>query len=108
MAGSRQLLTRPSPELNTRDYWPLVLAEGQEKMGVDPAERFPLQEQTIIHRVLFASDIPIVENLGGAVAQFVNRRVHVCAFPWRFAGGEAAFVRVVAFVAQDGEPGRPT
>jgi arylformamidase len=93
---------------NTRDYWPLVLAEGQEKMGVDPSERFPLQEQTIIHRVLFASDIPIVENLGGAVAQFVNRRVHVCAFPWRFAGGEAAFVRVVAFVAQDGEPGRPT
>ncbi len=87
---------------NTRDYWPLVLEEARVKLGVSPAERFPLREQTIIHRVLFAADIPIVENLSGTVAEFVGKRVHVCAFPWRFAGGEAAFVRVVAFDHQSG------
>jgi arylformamidase len=83
---------------NTRDYWPVVLEEAQAKVGGSIADKFPVREQTIIHRILFAANIPIVENLSGAVAQFVGRRVHVCAFPWRFAGGEAAFVRVVAFV----------
>jgi kynurenine formamidase len=87
---------------NTRDYWQVVLEEAEQRIGGSVAEKFPLREQTIIHRVLFQANIPIVENLSGAVAQFVGRRVHVCAFPWRFAGGEAAFVRVVAFVDPDG------
>jgi kynurenine formamidase len=78
-------------------YWPVVLEEAEQKIGGSSADRFPARDQTAIHRVLFAANIPIVENLSGAVAQFVGRRVHVCAFPWRFAGGEAAFVRVVAF-----------
>jgi arylformamidase len=82
---------------NTRDYWPVTLEDAQAKLGGDLATLFPVREQTIIHRVLFAANIPIIENLSGAVAQFVGKRVHVCAFPWRFAGGEAAFVRVVAF-----------
>ena len=84
---------------NTRDYWPLVLEEGEKKIGMPAAVRFPLAEQTIMHRVLFGADTPIVENLSGAVAQFINKKVHVCAFPWRFAGGEAAFVRVVTIVS---------
>jgi arylformamidase len=90
---------------NSRDVWPLVLQEAEAKMGVAPADRFPLQDQTIIHRVLFEHDIPIVENLNGAVAQFVGEPVYVCAFPWRFAGGEAAFVRVVALAGPPTEGG---
>lgn len=83
---------------NTRDYWPLVYQEAERVMEQSPADRFPLQDQTIIHRILFAHDIPIVENLSGAVAELVGRRTSVCAFPWKFAGGEAALVRVVAFI----------
>jgi len=88
---------------NTRDYWPVVLEEAEQKLGSGIADKFPVREQTIIHRVLFAANIPIVENLSGAVAQFVNKRVHVSAFPWRFAGGEAAFVRVVAFAESEAQ-----
>jgi arylformamidase len=83
---------------NTATWWPLVVAEAEETMGVKPAERFPLHCQTIIHRILFESNILIVENLSGAVLQLASRQARVCAFPWKFAGGEAAFVRVVGFV----------
>ena len=50
-----------------------------------------------MRKILFAADIPIVENLGPAIADLVGRQIYMCAFPWKFAGGEAAFVRVVAF-----------
>ncbi len=82
---------------NTRDYWPQVYAEAERVMGESPAERFPVERQMMIHKILFAHDIPIVENISGAVAQLIGRRADVCAFPWKFAGGEAALVRVVAF-----------
>lgn len=83
---------------NTADWWPLVAEEGERAIGMKREERFPPQDQTIMHKVLFPADIPIVENLGSAIADLVDRQAYVCAFPWKFAGGEAAFVRVVAFV----------
>jgi kynurenine formamidase len=76
----------------------LIAEEGERAIGMSLAERFPPQNQTIMHKILFAHDIPIVENLGGAIAGLVGRQFYACAFPWKFAGGEAAFVRVVAFV----------
>lgn len=84
---------------NTAQWWPLVVQEAEEVMGEKPSERFPLHCQTIIHKVLFEANIPIVENLSGMIRGLVGREATVCAFPWRFAGGEAAFVRVVAFAA---------
>jgi arylformamidase len=86
---------------NTRNYWPLVLAEAERTMGVAADVRFPGHDQMAIHTVLFAHDIPIVENLSGAVTELIGRRAHVCAFPWKFDGGEAALVRVVAFTDPD-------
>jgi arylformamidase len=50
-----------------------------------------------MHIHLFRHDIPIVENIGGAITELLDRRVEACAFPWRFVGGEAALVRVVVF-----------
>ncbi len=82
---------------NTATWWPLVVEEAEETIGMPIGERFPLCCQTVMHRVLFAHDIPIVENLSGAVAQLIGKPAHMCAFPWKFAGGEAALVRAVAF-----------
>jgi kynurenine formamidase len=83
---------------NTRDWWPLVYEEAEAAMSVSPKERFPLQHQTICHVRLFQYNIPIVENLNSNVTKLTGRDAHICAFPWKFAGGEAALVRVVGFV----------
>ena len=82
---------------NSRHHWQLVWEEANETMG-DVNVRFPLKGQTIIHRTLFANNIPIVENLSGDIIQLKGKDAFIMAFPWKFAGGEAAFVRVVAFV----------
>jgi arylformamidase len=82
---------------NSRHHWQLVWDEANEIMG-DVNSRFPLKGQTIIHRKLFANNIPIVENLSGDIIQLKDKDAFIMAFPWKFAGGEAAFVRVVAFV----------
>jgi kynurenine formamidase len=89
----------PDHPMNTNmaKWWPWIAGEAERAMGVDPFQRFPQQGQAAIHRILFAHDIPIVENLSGGVASLIGKRVHMCAFPWKFAGGEAAFVRAVAF-----------
>ena len=71
---------------NTRDYWPLVRAEAERTMGVAADVRFPAHNRMALHTVLFAHDIPIVENLSGAVAELIGRQAHVCAFPWKFDG----------------------
>jgi kynurenine formamidase len=82
---------------NSRDHWQLVWDEANEVIG-DVNSLFPLKGQTIIHRKLFAHNIPIVENLSGHIIQLKDADAFVTAFPWKFAGGEAAFVRVVAFL----------
>ena len=43
-------------------------------------------------------NIPMLENLGGEIAEVAGRRIDVGAFPWRWVGGEASICRVVAFV----------
>jgi kynurenine formamidase len=82
---------------NSRHHWQLVWEEASAVMG-DIDARFPLKGQTIIHRRLFAHNSPIVENLNGEIIRLKDKDAFVMAFPWKFAGGEAAFVRVVAFV----------
>jgi kynurenine formamidase len=86
---------------NTRDWWPDVYEEGQAAMSVSPKERFPQRHQTICHVRLFEHNIPIVENLTSGVTKLIGRDAHICAFPWKFAGGEAALVRVVGFINKE-------
>ena len=86
---------------NTRDWWPQVYEEAEAVMSVSPKERFPVQNQTICHVRLFQHNIPIVENLNSNVTKLTGRNAHICAFPWKFAGGEAALVRAVGFIDPD-------
>lgn len=82
---------------NLRRMWPHLADECEAALGVELAERFPPQTFQIMHTHLFAFDIPIVENVGGpGLRSLLGQRTTVCAFPWRFEGGEAAMVRVVA------------
>jgi arylformamidase len=67
-------------------------AEGVEAM-------FPASAYQLTHNALFPHDCMHVENLGGDIAHpaLQNRRLVLGIFPWKFAGGEAAFCRAVAF-----------
>jgi kynurenine formamidase len=88
---------------NTANWWPDVVEEAENVMGAVPSSCFPAHCETIIHKILFENETPIVENLSSAILPLVGQRIQMCAFPWKFAGGEAALVRVVAFAAVDGE-----
>jgi len=57
-------------------------------------------EMQVMHHVPFRAGIVHVENLGGDIAQVLNRRCLIGCFPWRFVGGEASPCRVVAFVEE--------
>lgn len=82
---------------NLRTMWPHLAADCEQVQGTSLDERFPREWFQHMHIHLFRHDIPIVENIGGAIEELLDRRVEACAFPWRFVGGEAALVRVVAF-----------
>ena len=82
---------------NLREMWPHLAEECEVSHGKPLTELFPREWFQHMHIHLFRHDIPIVENIGGEIVKLLDRRVEACAFPWRFVGGEAALVRVVAF-----------
>ena len=53
----------------------------------------------LTHNALFPHDCSHVENLGGDIwrPELHNKRITLGVFPWKFAGGEAAFCRAVAW-----------
>lgn len=65
-------------------------------LGRSAEDAFPAEGFQIMHVVLCGAGMPIVENIGGSIDALLGRRFTAFAFPWRFVGGEAAFVRVVA------------
>lgn len=75
---------------------PALLADAECALDGSVAERFPDDGFQVMHVVLCGAGMPIVENIGGDIDALLGRRCTVWAFPWRFVGGEAAFVRVVA------------
>src|SRR5262249_11372918 len=86
---------------NTRDWRPQGYAEAEAAMAISPRERVPLQNQATCHVRSCQHKMPIVENLNSIVSKLAGRSAHICAFPWKFAGGEAALVRVVGFTDPD-------
>jgi arylformamidase len=73
-----------------------VVQEGEARLGATVASAFPPEGFQVMHVVLCGAGVPIVENIGGSIDAFLGRRFRAFAFPWRFVGGEAALVRVVA------------
>ncbi len=73
----------------------------RERTGVDPARAFP--EWNPAHRLLLEAGIPTIENVGGDVAALLGHRVTLQAMPWRWPGGDACQIRLVALADPGGE-----
>jgi kynurenine formamidase len=67
--------------------------EYKAETGRDIIEDFPHWEPA--HKILMSNGIPGIENVGGDLDAVSGRRMTLMAFPWRWAGGDGSFVRVV-------------
>lgn len=65
-----------------------------DETGRDPKQDFPAWNPA--HRALLAAGIPTIENVGGDVGALLGKRVTVHAMPWRWPGGDACQIRLVA------------
>lgn len=82
-----------------RQVRPDVAERVARHLGVkDLDEVFPPEWYQMTHTKLFPHGVFHVENLGGQIDEILDQRVWVGCFPFRFAGGEAAWCRVVAFL----------
>lgn len=72
------------------------LRRAEQVLGGPIAGVFPSEGFQVVHVILCQAGVPIVENVGGAIDALLGQRFTAYAFPWRFEGGEAAMVRVVA------------
>ncbi len=82
------------------EHWAKVRARVEAKFGKDKIdELFPDSAYQLTHNYLFPHDCIHVENLGGDMGrkELHNKRITLGVFPWKFAGGEAAFCRAVAW-----------
>ncbi len=80
-----------------RKFKPEYAAEAEKKLGKPLDEIFPPEMYQLMHTYLFPKGILHVENVGGEIDRFLNKRTTIGVFPWKFQGGESAFCRVVAF-----------
>jgi len=78
-----------------------VVENFKRETGKDPKAVFP--EWNPAHRMLLAAGIPTIEELGGDIAALAGRKVLICAFPWRWVGGDGSIVRVAAIAKTDGK-----
>lgn len=62
--------------------------------GRDPRADFP--DWNPAHRRLLAAGIPTIEEVGGEADAVAGRDVFLTAMPWRWPGGDASIVRLVA------------
>ena len=69
-----------------------------EETGKDGKEEFPIYEPC--HLALAKAGIPGIENAGGQIEEVVGKRCTMAAFPFKYEGGEAALVRLVAIVEE--------
>ena len=87
----------------------LVLAELHGRMGYFPPivrlkpieDTLPMKWFEYIHYKTARSNVCMLENLGGDLAQVAGRRITMGAFPWRWVNGEGCICRVVAFPDAD-------
>jgi arylformamidase len=51
-----------------------------------------------MHKLPFSRGIVHVENVGGDIKEVLGRRLTLCAFPWKFVGGDASICRLVGIL----------
>ena len=92
--------TPEHPMLNPpfRDGYPELVREYEERYSVDVEAVFPREDLAVMHRLPFRHGIVHVENVGGDVRSVLDRRLKLCAFPWKFVGGDASICRLVGFL----------
>ncbi len=87
---------------NVRKARPDLIPEVEKAIGGSLADLMPWPEDyQVMHVKLFPRGVFHAENLGGQIDEVLDQRVWLGCFPFRFRGGEAAFARVVAFVAAE-------
>jgi len=84
-----------------REWCPVQAKEAEkvlkEKYGKTIDELFPPEDYQLMHIMLFPHNILHAENLGGEIDLFLNKRINIGCFPWRFVDGESSICRIVAF-----------
>jgi kynurenine formamidase len=87
---------------NVRKARPDLVPEVEAALGMSMDEAFPWPEAyQCMHVKLFPHGVFHAENVGGQIDEVLDQRIWLGCFPFRFAGGEAAFSRIVAFVEKD-------
>ena len=86
-----------SLHVRVRYFRPDLVKEYEAQTGKPVDETLPMKDFEHIHYHMAKANIPMLENLGGEMAEVAGRRVDVGAFPWRWENGEGCICRVVAF-----------
>lgn len=68
--------------------------------GKDPKVEHPNWNGA--HKVLLGAGIPTIESVGGDVDDLLNKEALIHALPWKFDGGDACPVRLVAITDPGG------
>ena len=92
--------TPEHPMLNPpfRDGRPELVREYEAQTGVKVEEAFPRDDVAVMHKLPFSHGIVHVENVGGDIKEVLGRRLTLCAFPWKFVGGDASICRFVGIL----------
>ena len=83
-----------------RKVRPDLATKCAQKLGKPLEEIWPEEDLQLMHYDMFPHGVFHVENAGGMIDEVLDQRIWVGCFPWKFAGGEAAFCRLVAFVEE--------
>jgi hypothetical protein len=80
---------------------PDLVREYEEMTGRPIEETLPERDFEYVHYRTARSNVCMLENLGGELAEVAGKRVVMGAFPWRWIGGEGCVCRVAAFLGLD-------
>src|SRR4029077_21053259 len=84
--------------VKVRQFRPDLVREYESQTGRSIEDTLPLSDFEHVHYHMAKANIPMLENLGGELAEVAGTRQDVGAFPWRWVNGEGCVCRVVAFV----------
>lgn len=73
--------------------------EYKAAIGREALDDFP--DWIPAHKLLLASEIPTIENVGGALDEVSGKRVTVHAMPWKWPEGDASVIRLMAICDPD-------